>query len=189
MAQNDMRYYETFYGIHTNHWSFSFGDFTNWHKLLVQDYISEDCLTEETSEATLDTNIFVYQNHMKKTYFIEGVITGQITCAASGATCLIESFQVTVGKIHASGLRTDLFASGWQVVNDTLAWDGEYGIGEERVYWFQIDAWEKEKLDEYERIYVKIEVQLDDAVYPSCELWHSNDSKWEDIKIEIPFIM
>ena len=42
-----------------------------------------------------------------------------------------------------------------------------------------------EELDRNERIYVKVETDSDNC----CILWHSNDSTWEDLKIEIPFKM
>jgi len=62
---------------------------------------------------------------------------------------------------------------------------------------FEIDAWEKEKLVEFDRIYLKVETtcSLDDS-FISCatstcsattQLWHSNDASWEDIKVTIPF--
>lgn len=176
-----MRYYETFYGVHTNHWDVNFGDFSSHNKLLVKDYISEACSTTDTSTAT-DTNEFLYPHHIKKIYFIEGVIEGQITLAASSATSTVTSYKVEIGKVNQETGKETLYSTGWITVSDTLDWDSTYSIGEERVYRFWIDAWEKEKLTEYDRIFIRVETNSDN----NCVLWHSNDATWEDIKITLP---
>lgn len=186
MAGDDLRYYETFYGIHTNDWAETFGSFANHHKLLVKEYISDGCDTTEASGTSLATHEFLYPHHLKKTYFIEGVVTGHITLVASACSTSVCSFRVTVCKMHEDNTPTELFTTGWVTVNDTLGWDAVYSVGDETVYPFWIDAWEKEKLTEFERIYIKIEVTTTDSC---CSLYHSNDSTWEDIRITIPFVM
>lgn len=177
---DDMRYVETFYGIHTNQWKVSFGAFSNHNKLLVRDYISDGTLTTDSSSAS-DTNEFLYVNHIKKKYFIEGVITGQITLAANSATVSVTSFRVTVCKVNEDTDTEELFTTGWVTVNDTLAYAGE--VGDERVYYFEIDAWEKATLQEKDRLYLKVEVDADNDTI----LMHSNDADWEDVKVTIPF--
>jgi hypothetical protein len=181
----EMRDYRTFYGINVDDFSVTFGSFISHHKLLVENYISDGCSCAETSSSTVDTNEFLYPNHIDKTYFIEGVIQGQITLAASGATTTVASYKVSIGKIHGETLtKTVLYSTGWVAVGTTLTWNETYSVGDERVYWFSIDAWEKEKLGEFERIYVHVEVDADEA----CLLYHSNDSTWEDLKITIPIM-
>jgi len=182
MATEDMRYYETYFGIHLNHWTANFGTFSGHHKILTTDYKNEGCLSTDHSDATL-THEFLYPHHIKKTYFIEGTIKGHITLAAFNDNSTVSSYRVTVCKIHENNDKNDLFTTGWVPVDDSREWDGAYDIGEERVYPFEIDAWEKEKLDEHERIYLKIEVNCNNYTV----LWHSNNATWEDIKIEIPF--
>jgi hypothetical protein len=183
-ASEDMRYYETFYGIHTNDWDVNFAIFSSHNKLLIKDYISEAAACTETSQCT-DTDLkFLYPQHIKKVYFIEGVIVGHITVGASGATSHITNYRVTVCKISGSE-DTELFSTGWKTVNLDLVWDSTYSVGDERVLPFWIDAWEYEKLDENERIYIKIEFTADN----NAVLWHSNDATWEDLKIEIPLRM
>jgi len=163
----DMRMYETFYGIHVDDWGITFGGaFDESHYILTKDYINEGCACEETSEAS-NALKFIYPHHTAKTYFIEGVISGHFTPAAE-----ITKYRVSIFKIHES-------------TGDELSWNSDYEIGEEKVYPFWIDAWEKEKLTEFERFYLKIEVEGNSYTY----FWHSNDSTWEDIKVEIPFIM
>jgi len=183
MAADDMRDYITFYGIETNDWVFTFGTFSDHHKLLKREYISDACDCQATSVAS-DTNEFVYQHHLKKTYFIEGVISGHVTFAASGATSHITEYRVTVGKVNQDGTKEELFTTGWVSVDDNLSWNATYSIGEERVYPFEIDAWEKEKLEENDRIFVRIESDSDGH----CVLWHDNNQTFEDFKIEIPFL-
>jgi len=185
MASDDLRYYETFYGVHMNHWNYSFGTFSNHNKLLVKEYISEGTLTTDSSTATATDNKFIYPHHIKKKYFIEGVITGHITVGASGCTSTVTSFRVSVCKIHEDNTDSELFTTGWKTVSDTLIWNAGLSVGDERVYHFEIDAWEKETLSDKEKIYIKVEVNADTC----AQLWHSNDATWEDLKIEIPFRM
>lgn len=181
---DDMRYYETFYGVHINDFPVNFGAFNNHRKLLVKDYVSEGCSTTETSAASA-TNEFLYPQHIKKTYFIEGVIVGHITLAASSCTSTVTSYRVTLCKVHENTNTDELFSTGWITVNDILAWDAGYSIGDEMVYPFWIDAWQYEKITEKERLYLKVETNSNNCTV----LWHSNDATWEDIKIEIPLRM
>lgn len=185
MASDDLRYYETFYGIHTDDWVISFGTFSNHHKVLSMDYINEGCSTTNTSAATAINNKFIYPHHIKKKYFIEGVIIGHITVGASSCTSTVTSYRVTVCKMHEDNTDTELFTTGWVSVNDTLAYDAELGVGEEMVYPFWIDAWSKKTLTDKEKIYIKVEISANECT----NLWHSNDATWEDLKIEIPLRM
>ena len=181
---DNMREYRTFYGISVSHYTIDFGILNDWHKLLVEEYISDGCLCAETSTATLDTNIFLYPNHIAKVYFIEGVISGHITLTTSGATAIVNSYRVTVGKMNEDGESEELYSTGWRTVLHTLPWDVTYEIGEEGVYPFWIDAWNKSELSEFDRIFVKVEIDGDNPL----ELYHSNDATWEDLKITIPII-
>jgi len=185
-----MRYHETFYGIEVDHWVEDYPSsstvFSSNHYVMTKNFISDGASTTSVSVASV-TNKFLYPHHISKTYFIEGVISGQITLGASGATSTVTNYRVTLCKIDETDTETELFTTGWVTVNDTLDWDTSIGtgIGQERVYPFWIDAWEYEKLDEFERIYIKIQVTCD----ANCVLWHSNDATWEDLKIEIPLRM
>jgi hypothetical protein len=194
---SDMRYYETFYGVHIDDWQETFATFSDHHKLLVKEYINEGCSTTTSSCATL-TYKFLYPHHIKKTYFVEGVIEGHITFACSSATAYICAYRATLCKVHENNNEEELFTSGWVTVDDTLYWDSGYSIGDEIVYPFWIDAWNKAKIDENERLYLKVESTCtDNTNFGNCAasnctnivLWHSNDSTWEDIKIVVPFIM
>lgn len=182
MANDDMRLYETFYAIHVDDWKINFGTFSDHNKILTKEYISVGCSTTDYSAAS-NVNEFIYPHHIKKKYFIEGVISGQITLAALSDDSTVTSYKVSIWKIHENNQKDELFTTGWIVVNDTLTWDAAYSIGEEMVYPFWIDAWEKEELSEKEKIFLKVEVNANN----NTVLWHSNNATWEDIKIEIPF--
>jgi len=193
----DMRYYETFYGIHTDDWMVNFGSFANHHKLLIKEYINDGCYTTANSTASSGYK-FLYPHHIAKTYFIEGVIEGQVTFGSSEATARICSYKVNVCKVHEDTTETILYSTGWVQVNATLAWDSTYGIGEERVFPFWIDAWNYSELSEKERIYIQVQSTCtDNDNFVNCSassctnsvLWHSNDATWEDIKITIPLKM
>jgi len=181
---DDMRFYETFYGIDYDDWLTNFGSFSNTTKILVKDYISDACTTTETSIATDGViHKFLYQHHTKKKYFVEGVIDGQITVVSSGATSTLTSYRVTLSKVNEDTTETELFTTGWVVVNDTLAWDAVNSVGSEIVYAFWIDAWQYETLTDKDRFYVKVEVDGD----TNCRLYHSNSATWEDLRVNIPF--
>ena len=186
MADDDFRYYETYYGIETDDWEETYPGFANHHKFLVKEYISEGCSCTSNSQAT-DTNEFLYPHYIKDIYFIEGVIMGHVTFGAGGCTSHITSYRLTVCKVHEDTTKTELFSTGWVTVNDDLDWDSGIGsgVGEDVVYPFWIDAWDYQELNRNERIYVKVETDSDNC----CILWHSNDSTWEDLRVEIPFRM
>lgn len=200
MAADDMRYYETFYGIHADNWAETFGSFINHHKLLVKDYLSLGANTTDASTASA-VHKFLYPQHIKKTYFIEGVITGHITFESSTVTAYLCAYRVTVCKVHEDTSENELFTTGWTVVNHTLGWDSTYSVPDDtgsKVFPFFIDAWQKEKLTEHERIYLKIESTCSDtSSCVSCDmtecsnvsLWHSNDATWEDVKVILPLRM
>jgi hypothetical protein len=185
MAAGDMRYYKTFYGVLIDDWDFTFGNFAAHHQILIEEYINEGCDTTEYSRAS-DTNYFIYCEHIKKIFFIEGTIFGQLTIAASEATSHVTSYCVTVGVTNdQTKAERPLFTTGWRSYNKTLAYDHVYDIGEEKVIYYRIDAWNKEEIGEYDRIFVKVEFVCDDNLI----LYHSNDSTWEDFKIDIPFVL
>ena len=178
-----MRMYETFYGIHTIDWKVDYPGFANHHKILIKEYISDGSATVDDS-ATTEIYEFLYPYFIKKTYFIEGIIEGHITLVASSASVTFTDYRVTVCKVDDTGNKNELFSTGWVTVESgILNWDAGLGVGDEIVLPFWIDAWQKEKLDENERIYVK--VQTDSQA--NGRLWHSNDAVWEDLKITIPF--
>ena len=184
MAGDDMRFYETFYAVHLNDWMETYGSFINHHKLLTKEYESDMCSTLEASSCS-ETYEFLYPEHIKKVYFIEGVIKGQITVVASACSVTVNDYRVTICKVNDAGVKTELFTTGWITTGTYLEYNAVYDSEDEIVYPFRIDAWDKAKLFDHERLFLR--VQVDST--PDADLWHSNDSTWEDIKITIPFRM
>lgn len=191
MADDDFRVFETYYAIHISDWDETYPGFPNHHKLLVEEYISEGCMCVETSRAS-DTNEFLYPHYIKEIYFIEGVIKGHVTFASSECTGYMTDYRVTVCKVNEDTTKTELFTTGWRAIDHTFGWNAGDGVpsitaGEEGevVYPFWINAWDKKELTKLDRIYLKIETTSNNCLV----LWHSNDSTWEDVKIEIPFKM
>lgn len=179
---DEMRYHLELHGIDYDDWTVDFGTFSDHTMVMLEDYISDATSCTDTSAAS-DTNKFIFPFHIKKKYFIEGIILGQITLASSNATSHVTSYRVTVCSINEStNTESELFTTGWVTVNDDLDWDGTYSIGEERVYAFWIDAWNYVELGEYDRIFIKVESNCDN----NCVLWHSNDSNFNDLYIDIP---
>ena len=184
MASQDMRFYETFYGVELNDWDFTWGTFTAHHKLLRTEYVSDACSVVTSSSATL-TNEFLFETYYKKTYFIEGVIKGQITLVSSETTSHVTDYKVTIGRMNSDNTKKELFTTGWKTVNFDLAWYAAYNVGEERVIDFSIDANEKATLNSNDRIYVSVVVRGDNTV----RLAHDNNATWQDLRVEIPFIL
>jgi hypothetical protein len=193
---SDMRLYETYYGIHTDDWQVNFGTFADHHKLLVKEYINEGCVCTELSSAT-NAIEFLLPQALKKTYFIEDVIEGHITYAASGATAYLCSYRATLCKMNTSTESSELFTTGWVTINRTFAWDAVYEVGDEYVLPFWIDAMDQEELGENDRLYLRIETSCscddsfatcDDSACTHLALYHGNDSEWEGVKITIPFL-
>ena len=182
IGSDDQREYITFYGLYTDDWTFSFGTFSNHQYILNRDYISQGCSTTDSSLAS-DTHEFLYPHHIKKTYYIEGVIEGEISLAAVGATATVTSYQVSVWKMNVDNSNEELATTGWITVNDTLVWDGGLGVGDEMVYHYWIDVWDEKELSENDRIFLKIEVNCD----ANTHLMHANDKTWTDVWIDIPF--
>ncbi len=202
MPADDMRYYETFYGIHLNDWGETFGNFANHHKILTKNYKSMGVISTDSSSVSL-THKFLYPHHIKKTYFIEGTITGHVTYESSTCSTYLCAYRVTVCKVNEDTSEDELFTTGWRTVQKILGWNHTYETpssieGEEGsvVLPFEIDAWKKEELGEFDRIYLKVETTCSlDSSFINCgastcsettQLWHSNDASWEDIKVIIP---
>lgn len=184
MAVDDRRSYLQFYGVKLNEWSETFGSFANYTYLLIPDYISDGNDTDDDTAAS-GTHKFLYPEHIKKKYWIEGRVEGEFCLAASGATSHITDYRVTICKVHDNGTESELVTTGWITVDDDLEWDATYEIGTEEVYHYWIDAYEEQELSDEERIYLKIQVTCD----ANAIIMHSNDPQWTDVWVEIPFRM
>lgn len=189
MGLEDQRDFIKFYGVIYPDWLITFGVFTDHTEQLITEYVSDACLTTEYTQADVAGLIeldFLFPHHIKKQYYIEGVIEGEITCACNGGTSTVSDYKVTIYKTNGDDLGLELLVSSdWITTNDVLAWDAGNSIGDEVTYNYKIEAWDAvyELLTE-DRIYVKIEVRFNNN---KGVLMHANDKEWHDVWIKIPF--
>jgi len=196
MAATDQRDFITFYGIKYEDWKVTFGRFTNHEEILTMDYIGIDCACSESTQADSTCTVgycatlqFLFPHHIKKQYYIEGVLEGEITVAANGGASHINDYRISIWKANTDNTferlaATYISGSEWVNVDDDLSWDAGYSIGEERVYHWYIDCWDAQELKEEDRIYLQIEIRgTNNYLY----LMHANDPDWTDVWVKIPF--
>jgi len=193
MGLEDQRDFITFYGIKYPDWEITFGAFTDHTEQLVTEYVGDACLTTGYTQAGSGAMIFgtvvldfLFPHHIKKQYYIEGVIEGEITCACNGGNSTVSDYKVTIYKTNGDDLGlTSFVSSDWVVVDDLLTWDAVNSIGEEVTYNYKIEAWDDVyELFEEDRIFVRIQVRFNNNY---GVLMHANDKEWHDVWIKIPF--
>jgi len=185
---NDLPYYETMFGILVQDWEWSYSThFICVKYMLTKDYLNFGCgTTDYTSLGAGTTTIeFLYPHWIKKQYYIEGVIEGQISLSCDGNNDFLISYTVRLMKVNASGV-TSLIGSTGVITptNTTFIWDALLNVGTEYVYPFYITVSPEVKVLDAERLYVEITIVANGN---NLILYHSNDSTWEDLKISIPF--
>lgn len=191
----DNRQYETFYGIETNDWDTTFGTLSDHDKLLIKEYINEECSTTSNTAWSSTGTIFLYPHHIKKKYYIEGVADGHITFTSegAGAESFVSNYRVSIIKVSSAATETTLAATSIVSVNDTISWDSGTGTGDYIKYPFWIDIWsEPQELGVEERLGIKIEWDIDMGATGSSTtayLSHENWIQGEDFKITIPFLL
>jgi len=196
MGVEDQRDFIIFYGIKYNDWKSTFGKFINHAEILTVDYIHIDCDCAEYTQATSCTNSkycvtaeFLFPHHIKKQYYIEGVLEGEFTVACKNGDSQIDDYRISVWKTNTDTTFkrlavTYLSGSEWVSLNDSLTWDAGNSIGEEKVYHWFIDCWDAQELKEEDRIYLQIEIRgTNNKLY----LMHANDPDWTDVWVKIPF--
>jgi hypothetical protein len=186
MAADDKREYRTFYGFYTTHWFENFGTFANHHYLLVNEYESEGTISVDSSEASI-THDFLYPSHIKKKYFIEGRVEGHITLASSECTAHATDYTVEIWKMNENNIPTFLATTGARTIDWTFDWDAGHGVPDpdngDVVFPYKIDVSQEKEIGENDRLFVRVKVTCDRCTH----LMHSNDSSWEDLKLDIPF--
>lgn len=198
MGVNDQRDFIIFYGIKQNDWETTFGKFTAHSEELVVEYVDIDCNCVDYTQATSCTNSqycitteFLFPHHIKKQYYVEGVIEGEFTVACKGGNCRIDDFRISICKTNVDTLYERLAVTfvndkEWVILGDDLSWDAGNSIGEEKVYHWRIDCWEAQELKENDRLYLKIEIRGNNNF---LYLMHTNDPDWTDVWCKIPFRM
>ena len=195
MAVTDQRDFIIFYGIKYTDWMTTFGKFVDHRGILATKYLHIDCACSEYTHASSCTPYycvtmeFLFPHHIKKQYYIEGVIQGEFTVACNGGNSQINDYRISVWKTNQDTTFerlavTYLGASEWISLNHSLTWDAGHSIGQERVYHWYIDCWTAQELKEHDRLFLKVEIRGTNNFL--C-LMHANDPDWEDIWAKIPF--
>ena len=188
----DTRAYYTFYGINTDDWDITYGTLTDNNYILVKDYVSDAASVASSSAWSSSGYIFLYPHHIKKKYFLEGVVEGQITFTSeSGAnTSFVSDYRVSILKISSEAIETTLATTGVVAVNSEFPYDSEWHTGTDIVYPFWIDVYtEPKEITQNERIAVKVEWDTNNSSSTTAYLMHDNDSTYEDLKIIIPLLL
>ena len=184
----DERAYYTFYGIEIDDWGMNFPGFSNYHNLLVKEYISEDASTTSSTAWTAAGVKFIYPQHIKKKFYMEGVIEGHITFTSDpygdGGASQLSDYRVSIIKVNTA-TDEDVIAhtSVVSVIDDFDAHDY-------KVYPFWIDVWSNTiEIGSDDRIGIKVEWNVNNTSSSTVYLSHENWQQGEDIKITLPFLL
>lgn len=169
-------YYKTFYGVHLNHWTESWGG-TDYNKLLVKEYLDDDVLTTDTTAASSIT--FLYPTLIKSSYYLNGKTSGhfKIYNQNSSSTQTLNSYTVTVKKIDNAGTSTNL-------ATHTETISGGYEVPSQTYLALPVFvSLSKAEVNPNEKLAVTFEIDGDSDLVFS----HANDSSTNDVMIKLPF--
>jgi len=192
MATGDMRQYETFYGICLWDWSTSWGGISNTSYHLIKNYLSDAVKSVPSTQWIYnggDYVQFLYPHRVKKKYWIEGVIEGQITFMSDPTlVSFVSSFDVILQKIHTDTTESDLASTGSTSIKR------RYAVGDEEVYHYWIDVNTPQEVGENEYLAIKVRWNFGGEKYTAessttAWLYHDNDSTYEDLKMTIPLAL
>jgi len=189
---SDNRQYETFYGIEVNNWDITFGTLSGHNKILNKNYINEECSTTSNSQWCSSGSIFLYPHHIKKKYYIEGIVEGYVTFTSEGAGegSAVSDYRVSLIKVSSTATEETLAATNVIIVNDTIDWDSGTGTGDYKKYPFWIEVWqEPQEVGAEERIGVKVEWDLNNSSTVTAYLSHENWQQGNDFMMTIPFLL
>lgn len=99
--------YQTYYGIHLNHWTERWGN-TDYNKILTKEYFSADAV-ETGSTAIASTITFLYPRIVSTGYFLDGIAGGHFKLYnTTGGALTVTDYTITVAKINNNGTSTNL---------------------------------------------------------------------------------
>jgi len=184
--------YETYYGIHLNHYTYTWGGST-YNKLLTQEYPSDELKsTTSTQTATAD---FLYSKLVGNPTYMDGVAEGHVTFfnSSSGASATIDDYTVTLYKtvdVPSSatviGSYSVILSSDNIIAKVGTTWgknDGGKDEDDTLVVPVNIVITEKE-IDINEKIFLRISYNSTNG---TVWIGHYNGSDPDDIKIKIPY--
>ena len=169
--------YKTYYGIHLDHWTESWGDI-NYHKILVKEYLDDEI--RSTASASSSASItFLYPELVKSSYVLNGKGQGhfKIYNKSTSSTVTITGYTVTVKKINNAGTETDIATH-----TETLASNNSVVSQDYMAIPFFL-TFSKAEVNENEKIALKLNITGGSDLCFTFDNWQDT----EDIKIELPF--
>jgi hypothetical protein len=168
--------YVTYYGIHLDHYSTSWGGNT-YNKLLVTEYPSEDLVSTVSTESTDVT--FLYPRVITNKTYLDGLAEGHITFYnTSGSESTVTTMTVSLKSTEDVPSSTTVLGSYSGSYSDaSMADDGFLTLP----FYIPID---EQTLNENEKILLNITFT---ASTGNVSISHALDSSLEDIKIKIPY--
>ena len=169
--------YKTYYGIHLNHYSTSWGGNT-YHKILVTEFPDSNLVsTDTTNTSSAD---FLYPRLITNKAYLDGVAEGHITIYNNGSSA------TTVTNFTVSLKKTDDVPSNETVLGSyTANISSDNSIPSSGYltlpFFMPID---KQTLDENEKLIFHVEYTSNSN--DLC-IAHANDSNNVDIKIKVPY--
>lgn len=179
---SDLRDYIKFYGIWLDDWDTTWGGQT-YERHLLREW-TVNALSETSSTWASGGRKFLYPHHIKKTYFLEGVIEGEITFGAT-AISHVSNYVVTIFKLNTDTTETTLATTGViTVANHTVA------ALDSHSFHFWIDCYNAKELGEYDRLGVKVEWNVNGIGTVTANLYHDYDATYGyDLWVDMPFIL
>lgn len=100
--------YQTYYGIHLNHWTETWGG-VNYKKLLVKDTPDIECVSTVTSPCISSTVSFIMPELVIGKYYIDGIASGHFHLYNMGTSAhTVSSVSVTLCLVNSIGSIRDI---------------------------------------------------------------------------------
>ena len=181
--------YVTYYGVHLNHYSYTWGG-TTYHKLLTKEYPSEEL--QSTASTQTDTATFLYPRLVGNPTYIDGVAEGHITLfnSSSGASATLDDYTVTLKKTDdVPNNETTLGTYAYTPSGDNIIWkNGEVSDDGTKSDTLVLPVYipiSKKKVDVDEKLLLTISYNSTNG---TVWIGHYNGTSPDDIKISIPYV-
>jgi len=180
--------YKTYYGIHLNHYSYTWGG-TTYNKLLTDEYPSEELVSTASTQAT--SAAFLYPRLVGNPTYIDGVASGHITFfnGSSGASATLDDYTVSLirtdnvpgNEVTIGSFTNTLTADNIIYKAGDFSADGTLSDTLVVPVYMVVD---KKKVSVDEKIIIKITYNSTNG---TVWIGHYNGSDPDDIKIKIPY--
>ena len=180
--------YQTYYGIHLRHYSYTWGGST-YNKLLTKEYPSEELKSAASSNTT--TADFLYPKLVGNPAYMDGIAEGHITLfnSSSGASATIDDYTVTLYKTdNVPSNETQVGSYSQTLTSYNVAFKKDETDGDQGSDTLVLPIYmpiNKKKIDVDEKLFLRITF----SSAQSSDVWigHYNGTDPDDIKIKIPY--